>query len=166
MKGNISMDFYHVAQICKNGHLVNSKFDTSPNLSQQYCPICGAQTITACPECGSPLHGEYEVDGIVAIGFQTNVDAYCYSCGKPYPWTKSALLSASAIIYEEENLSDELKQSMVDSLEDIITETPNTTLASVRMKRCIHSAGKFTADALRQFVIDFGCDLVKKTLGL
>lgn len=63
-------------------------------------------------------------------------------------------------------LSEQLKASLVESLPDIVTETPATDLAIVRVKKCLATAGKFTADAVRQFVIDFGCELAIKSLGL
>ena len=70
------------------------------------------------------------------------------------------------MIQEEEELSDSMKESLTSSLPDIISETPGTNLAIVRMKKALMSAGKFTAEALRQFVIDFGCELAVKSLGL
>lgn len=160
------MPFYHLAQVCKNGHMINDRADTDPSYNKRFCPRCGAETITTCPSCNAKIHGDYEIEGVAFVGCFTSADPYCYNCGEPYPWTKSALLAAAALIYEEEALTDEQKQRTIDSLPDIITETPNTNLASVRFKKCLVSVGKFTADGLRQFAIDFGCELAKKTIGL
>lgn len=76
------------------------------------------------------------------------------------------MLAASGLIYEEENIPDDLKDRTVETLRDIISETPNTTLAATRLKKCLISSGTFVAEGLRQFVIDFGCELAKRTLGL
>lgn len=122
--------------------------------------------ITNCPHCNALIRGELYDDDIAIIGPQPVVDSYCTNCGNPYPWTESALESTALLIQEEEELSEQLKASLVESLPDIITETPRTNLAVVRVKKCLASAGKFTADAVRQFAIDFGCELVKKSLGL
>lgn len=84
--------------------------------------------------------------------------------GSPYPWTSAALQNAKAIIEEDSELNDELKFSMSDSLPDILAETPGTNLAVVRLKKVFRQAGKLTCDALRQFVIDFGCELAKRSL--
>ena len=153
---------YHNASICKNGHVV-SKYDAN---TQKYCSKCGAEVISLCPHCSLPIRGLF-VSEIYIIGNRpyTRPD-YCYNCGKPYPRTESALESTALLIQEEEELSEQLKTSLVESLPDIITETPKTNLAVVRVKKCLASAGKFTADAVRQFAIDFGCEFAKKSLGL
>ncbi len=160
------MGFYHTAQVCKNGHWINLKADTKPEHNKNFCSLCGAETISACPSCSAKIHGRYEEPNVLYGNFHPPVDKYCYNCGKPYPWTQSALLAATALIYEEENLSDDLKDQTVASLNDIITETPQTTLAAVRLKKCLSSVGKFTADGIRQFAVDFGCELARKILGL
>lgn len=119
----------------------------------KYCASCGSATILRCKNCNT-LIPESRI--------RPN---YCTACGFPYPWTEAAIKNATLLISEEEELSTQLKTSVIESLPDIITETPGTNLATVRVKKCLASAGKFTADAVRQFVIDFGCELAKKSLG-
>lgn len=85
---------------------------------------------------------------------------------KTIPRIQSALESASLIIKEETELSEDLRDLANESLPDIVSETPRTALASTRMKRVISGATSITAEMVRQFVIDFGCELAKKYLGL
>lgn len=154
-------DFY--AKICTNGHV---SIEYHPLTGNEYCEFCGALMIAKCPHCHATIK-EWHYNGIVVAGKPDfTKPLYCKSCGNPYPWTESALQSAKLLIQEEEELSEQLRTSLVDSLPDIITETPSTNVAIVRVKKCLTSAGKFTADAIRQFVIDFGCELAKKSLGL
>lgn len=157
---------YLTAQICMNGHMITSSIEHCPELKESFCSKCGAETITTCPNCNAPLRGELYDDEVSILGYTPSVDSYCTNCGKPYPWTESALQNTALLIQEEEELSEQLKESLVESLPNIITETPATNLAVVRVKKCLASAGKFTTDAVRQFVIDFGCELAKKSLGL
>ncbi len=159
------MGFYHLAQICTNGHLITGSADEYPELCVSHCIKCGAPTITHCPSCSAPIHGNYDC-GVVALGGTASVGSYCHNCGKPYPWTEIAIQSAQDVILEDDSLNESLKNSMVESLPDIISETPQTNLAVVRMKKVIAAAGKFSADSLRQFVIDFGCELAKNLFGL
>ena len=147
------------------GHMINDTADMHPECNQLFCSKCGAASVSFCPSCNAMIHGEYDC-GVVVIGGSTPVEPYCYNCGKPYPWTESALKNARLLIQEEEEFSEQLKASLSDSLPDIVSETPGTQLAVVRTKKALTSAGKFTADAMRQFVIDFGCELAKKSLGL
>ena len=158
------MSFYHTAQVCLNGHMITDSVDEYPEQRKSFCPRCGARTITNCPSCQSPIHGNYDC-GIVVIGFDDGLDSYCYNCGKPYPWIVSALEATSQLIMEESSLDNLSKNALVDSLPDIISETPKTRLASVRLKKCLSSFGSFAADGIRQFVIDFGCELAIKIIG-
>lgn len=160
------MTKYLTAQVCLNGHMITSSIERNPEQKQDYCSKCGAKTITNCPNCAAPLRGELYDDDCVIIGYTPSVDAYCPKCGTPFPWTSSAIENAALLIQEEEELSNQLKASTIESLPAIVTETPATNVAVVRIKKCLASAGKFTAEGLRQFVIDFGCELAKKSLGL
>ena len=148
---------------CINGHtLVTSRWiDTV-----EFCEKCGAKMIDKCPECGSPIK-EWSYGGVVVLGTpQYTRAAYCRKCGKPYPWTQSALEAAIELVQEEEELDDIQRSKLVDSLPDIISETPKTQVAIVRFKKALLSVGKFTAEGLRQFAVDFGCELAKNQLGL
>ena len=70
------------------------------------------------------------------------------------------------LVMEDEELQDTAKEALVASLPDVIAETPKTQLATVRVKKALLAAGKFTAEGLRQFAIDFGCEFLKSQLGL
>jgi len=154
------MSNFDTAQICLNGHLLTESVEEYPS-DQSYCSKCGSKSITKCPNCNAQLHGYGRYLDIIK---PTEVTAYCYNCGKPYPWTESAIESAKLLIQEEETLSIEEKSALVESLKDIISETPRTTLAVTRLNKFLKSAGKFSVDAIRQFVIDFGCELAIKKL--
>lgn len=156
---------YRTAQICLNGHCITSSADVYPQHQQNFCDQCGAPTIMECPACHTPIRGYYDSPGVIgSLGY--DVPAYCYHCGKQFPWTESAMEAVAALVMEDEDLQDATKKALVDSLPDVISETPKTNLAVVRVKKALLSAGKFTVEGLRQFAIDFGCELVKKQLGL
>ena len=148
---------------CINGHtLVSSRWIDKA----EFCEKCGAKMMDKCQECGSPIK-EWNYRGAAVLGTpQYARAAYCKWCGKPYPWTQSAFEAVIDLVQEEEELDDIQRSKLVDSLPDIISETPKTQVAIVRFKKALLSAGKFTADGLRQFAIDFGCELAKKQLGL
>jgi len=158
------MGYYQVAQICLNGHCTCSSVDDDPEFSQNFCKTCGAKTITECPSCNAKIRGSYNNEG--SYFGQYCVPSYCYNCGAPYPWTKSALDAANELIAEDENLSEDDKTKLLESLPDIMTETPRTQLAATRIKKSLKIAGQFTAEAIRQFVVDFGCELALKAAGI
>lgn len=156
------MSSYHTAQVCLNGHLVCQSIQDYPDEQQNFCSDCGAKTITECPSCHSKLRGFYDSDFIMA----TKVEHYCFNCGVPYPWTSSAIESTQLIIQEDESLDEIQKASLIESLPDVVSETPKTKLAVVRFQKALKTAGSFTAEGVRQFAIDFGCEFAKKTLGI
>ena len=160
------MGYYHTAQICLNGDCISDKIDIYEEISQNYCEKCGAKTITTCPSCNAPIRGDYEIEGIAVLGGEYKVPYFCCECGHPYPWTKSALDATKQLISEDDKLTNDIKDKAIESLPDIISETPKTQLAASRFKRALISAGKFTAEGMRQFAIDFGCELAVKFIGI
>lgn len=157
---------FRTALICKNGHMLTSSIEDEPFAVHKFCSICGATTISACSECNAAIVGSryYERNDITEMS--SKVPAYCCDCGKPYPWTRTALETATALIQEDDGINDVQCKELVASLPDIITETPKTNVAVVRLKKALLTMGKFTAEGLRQFAIDFGCELAKSQLGL
>lgn len=149
--------------ICKDGHLIFSRGFIS---GKEYCEICGAEMLDRCESCGNPIK-TWETGGVVMVGNpKYDRPAYCRNCGSPYPWTLAAINAATEIIEEEEGLDDAQREKLISSIPDFIAETPRTQLAVTRFKKFAQSAGKFTLEALRQFVIDFGCEFARQQLGL
>lgn len=154
-------DFY--AKICRNGHLLIQSSPVEPN---EYCEVCGAGVLSKCPACNVTIK-EWNYNGIVVLNKpRYTKPLYCKSCGKPYPWTAAAIEATAMAIQEDSELSELERKNLEDSLPDLISETPKTGLASIRVKKALLKAGSFTADGIRQFVIDFGCELAKKSIGL
>jgi len=80
------MGQYDAYLVCKNGHGVNESFYRHPAHNKNFCALCGAQTIMACPSCGHDIQGEYHVDGVISFGSVTPVPDICNNCGKDFPW--------------------------------------------------------------------------------
>ena len=154
-------DFY--AKVCLNGHPLVT---TAPLNSEEYCEKCGSKMISKCPNCNSIIK-QWHYNGFAYIGTPSfELPMYCKSCGNPYPWTEAALKATALMIQEDAELSELERKNLEEALPDIISETPKTKVASIRVKKALLSAGQFTAEAVREFVIDFGCELAKKSIGL
>lgn len=152
---------YYPAFICGNGHCRSSFAHTC---TDKFCEQCGAAIISKCPHCGNTIQGRY--DGAFGYPAKYIVPSYCKDCGKPYPWTSSAIQAAIDILAEDESLSTDAYEKIVEILPDVVTETPKSQLAVIRLKNALKSIGKFAAEGLRQFIIDFGCEVVKQQMGL
>lgn len=153
---------YNIASICKNGHCASSLGDVTDET--KFCKQCGQPVICACPDCGTNIRGT--LDDAYAMLRPYEVPAYCHNCGSAYPWTKSALAAAEAIIAEDTAISSTLRDQVIEVLPDIVSETPKSSLAAVRLKKVLSSAGKITSDFLRQFIVDFACEYIKRSFGL
>jgi len=155
---------YHQALICVNGHCVSSSIDASPEAEQKFCSKCGEKTISACPNCHSEIRGRYNATSRVCLE-EYKVPPYCHNCGEAYPWTLAAMEGATEIIIEADGCSDEDKEKLANSLPYIMMETPKTQLAITRIKKALLVVDEFTADAIRQFALAYGCDLTKREIG-
>lgn len=80
------MASYDTAQVCLNGHLVNGRAGSAPELNKEFCGKCGAKTVSECVSCKSSIHGDLLPDGTVAGMSATEAPEFCHKCGKAHSW--------------------------------------------------------------------------------
>lgn len=86
------MGYYDSAVVCRNGHVITDMASRSSQAGQKFCDDCGAATLSRCPNCGTPIRGDYHSDSVVFISARAPVaPKNCHECGKPYPWTRWSL---------------------------------------------------------------------------
>lgn len=159
----MSDSYYDTAQICLNGHVINTMSSSSPQSNQKHCDECGAQTITACPDCNIPIRGYCHVPGVLAF-FDYKKPGYCYNCGEPYPWTIASLEAAQELADELDNLSADERQQLKDSFPDLVKSTPRTVVAETRFKKLIKKAGAEAYGGMKSILIDVVSEAVKKSV--
>jgi hypothetical protein len=159
------MGEYDVAQICLNGHLINHSMRRLPQFNKKFCDKCGAPTISNCPICSAEIQGQYHPGYVEAsIGRYRSPPAFCPNCGGPYPWTEAKIQAAHELAQELEGISDDEKTILTQSIDDIVKDTPQTTLAATRFKRLVSKMGKPVADAFRDILVDIVSETAKKML--
>ena len=151
---------YSGATICLNGHVVSYRNANS----QKYCSKCGQETYSTCTHCGQPIRGKYEAQGIVDLTGYYDKPYYCYNCGEPYPWTQIILDNAVELLALDDDINDESKQLIKDSLPDLMIETPKTPIAVAKYKKGMSKAGQVVADSMRQLLVDVISETAKKVL--
>ena len=164
----IDLDFamsnwYDTAQICVNGHVVTDKFVKSPEVGRKFCEKCGAPTITNCQACSAIIRGFHHLEH-VSYSADYKLPSFCPDCGKPYPWTEAKIQAAYELTEEMENLSDEEKELLSRSIDDLITDSPRTELAATRFKKLLVKVGEPAAYALRTLVVDIASETAKKLI--
>lgn len=155
--------YYDTAQVCLNGHVTNSMAQTLQTSNQNHCDECGEKTIMACPECSTPIRGEYQVPGVVAITHYS-APAFCHSCGTSFPWTQRKLDAAKELADEFEELTKKEREKLKGSLDDLISDTPKTQVAEARFKRLMKKAGREAYDGMKSILVDVVSEAVKKSV--
>jgi len=89
---------------------------------------------------------------------------FCPDCGKPYPWTEAKLKAAQELSDELDNLSPEEREMLKKSLNDIVRDTPQTTVAATRFKRLVAKAGKAAAGGFWDILKDVLSETAKKII--
>jgi len=160
------MSSFTNAQVCLNGHIITLSTEQEPFNMENYCADCGAKTITKCPSCGKQIRGNslYDTMGFASVDVNREPDAYCPYCGKPYPWTQTALETAEAIIREDETLTEEQMQQFCECLPDLLIETKKTNIALIRYKKFVDKAASVTGPALLDVLTGVASEVMKDKL--
>ena len=150
------------ALICENGHLITDCIEYFTELNKPFCKICGAKTYSECPKCGKRIRGMKYFGQFDEWEEQPDFifPAYCEECGNAFPWTEKAEAAIKAIIMEDEKLNANEQYNLVNSIPDIMCETPATNLAISRFKKMMKKASQITATAVLQFITKYGCEKV------
>ena len=159
----MSEGYYEVAQICRNGHVINAYAQSQPEHNKKYCDKCGAPTMMSCEQCGTEIRGKYVSPHVLSTSRLT-APKYCHNCGSAYPWTKTQLEVARELVEEFEELDEAEKEQLKESLPDILSETPKTELAGRQWRRSLSKLGKGAYEEMRSFLIDLLSETAKKII--
>jgi hypothetical protein len=157
---------------CLNGHYIGQKSsiprartslevqryldrgeDPEPSLPA-FCPTCGAKNINKCQSCKAPIE------------YYRETNMYCGGCGKAFPWTEAALRSAKEFTDELQELSTEQKQILKQTFDDLVVDTPRTSLAASRFKRIVDTLAPAAKDILTKIVVEVATQAAKTGMGL
>ena len=151
-------DWYDTMQVCLNGHVINDCSKAYPNHNKDYCDKCGAKAITQCQKCNKDIQGYYHQKGVADLSIKKS-PSFCHSCGRPYPWTELKIEAAIGLVRELE-LPEEEYKSISESIEDIATDNPRTTLAITRINKLLN---KITDSSIGKAFYKVITDIASKT---
>ncbi len=157
------MGYYNTAQICQNGHIINSNASGSPERNKKYCSKCGAQTITKCNLCSANIRGAYVIPSVISNGTMS-LPLYCYECGGAYPWTSNIIKGVEEIISMSEGLNDTEKAEIKSSVPALVNASPAGDVAAVKLKQNFKKIGESGISAIRSLVVDVLSETAKKIL--
>jgi hypothetical protein len=155
---------YMTAEVCLSGHVITSAIERAPEMTSKFCATCGAGTIHACPSCGTAIRGDYEVPGVVAIGFTYRPPNHCHNCGAAFPWTTAKIEAAQEHAAEIEGLDAAEKEQLQGAIADLAAGGARTELAASRFKRLMKKAGQTVGSGLYKVVVDVATEAAKKAI--
>ncbi len=79
------MSYKDFQQICENGHQITDSMYSHPEDNKNFCPQCGAKTISKCPSCHARIPGHEYHEGVF-FPYQAEVPEHCGECGTAFPW--------------------------------------------------------------------------------
>jgi hypothetical protein len=153
---------YDTAQICLDGHVINARAATDQEHNKKFCDKCGKPTITTCQHCNTPIQGQYHHPNYA--GYKYVPPRFCPECGSIYPWTEARLKDARELADELTELTDEEKEKLKQSLDDIVHDSPRTQVAASRFKRFVAKAGPGVAEMFRSLLVDIASETAKKLI--
>ncbi len=165
------------AIFCRNGHFNGYVPDPNPSYGGEkvlhgwqipqvekelarlaFCPTCGFENVFDCPHCESAIESDEEQ--------APERPAYCSSCGKPFPWTETALTAAKEYTDQLEELSTQDKAALKETFNDLAADTPRTELAATHFKKFILKMGPTAGDVLKNIAVNFVTEAAKKWTGI
>jgi hypothetical protein len=154
--------WYDTALVCENGHTINDAVKASPDRSDKFCATCGAAAVGKCGGCGTPIRGDYHVEGVGAPS-SFRVPAYCHECGKAYPWTE-ALIRAAQDLIELSDAEPGEQEKLKQSLPALAGDTPQAQVAATRMRKFLLGAGRQVADGMKQILVQVAAESVSRVM--
>ncbi len=156
--------WYDTAQICLSGHVINSAVKASPEHSAKFCKVCGESTFTTCAVCKTEIRGKHFMKGVWDLSARIALPRFCEVCGNPYPWTQAKMKAAQDLVSVVDNLSEEERNELRNSVDDIVKDTPQTTIAATRFKKLIKKADKGAAEGFKNILTDIISEAAKKMI--
>lgn len=159
------MGHYDVAQICVNGHVVNSYSVKYPEHNSNFCNKCGAKTINKCTKCGADIQGTYHMDNMVNFD-EFLAPSYCTNCGKAYPWIEEKLKALDDIIGLMDELSENEKEDFKESARNLTSDNPKTGLSILKIKKFSKKAGQEMWGLAKDLIVQISTEAALKGMGI
>jgi hypothetical protein len=153
---------YLKSEVCANGHPTTGVIELSPEMTAPFCPRCGAMTIRHCPQCNSPIRGEYYVPGYLSTR-EYHPPNHFHNYGSAFPWSAAKLQAAKEHAAEAEGLNDAERTQLQGVIDDLAAGGARTELAASRFKRLMKKAGE-AGSGLYKIVVDVASEAAKKAI--
>lgn len=167
--GNLQDGNFYPAQICLHGHVITADGRDLISASgrvgireNEHCSKCGSRCIHRCEHCDAPIRGKRTMQHEVSVRPSYVPPSFCYNCAKPYPWMAERLETARQLLWNDDKLSIEERESLWGLLQYVMSD-PKSDLVPAKRK-LIEIRLQSALAATREFVLDFLAKATKEML--
>jgi len=89
--------------------------------------------------------------------------AYCNNCGRAFPWTTAAVAATKELAIEAD-LSEMDRNELPDIIENLVRETPRSSVAAARMRRILEKAKPWASEGFKTILIEVVTEGAKKMI--
>jgi len=97
------------------------------------------------------------------LGYDTP-PRYCHQCGKPYPWTETAIHEAIRLAADEAAWSAEDQEAFNEAVPELCKSGPKTDRAVATVLRLMDKAGEYTVNTFKRVMVAFAAEAVKQQI--
>lgn len=156
------MGTYQPAAICLNGHTASQNVHS--HAPGRFCGDCGEPIIQACPSCNSIIRGYYDVPGVISLGGGYEPDAYCFHCGKAYPWTQRKMDAIADTLTATDELTEVEVENLKSYLPHIVRDVPQTKPAALRIAALLGRVKGPVQKVAHDLLMEIASETAKKVL--
>jgi len=166
--GRLEGNFYP-AQICLHGHVITADghdligADGRVGIRKdEHCQKCGSRCVTHCESCKAPIRGKRTMSHEDYVRPSFVPPSFCYNCAKPYPWMEDRLQTARELLWNDDKLSIEERESLWGLLQYVMSD-PKSDLVPAKRK-LIDIKLEPALAVTREFILDFLAKFAAETL--
>lgn len=167
--GNLQDGNFFPAQICLHGHVITADGRDLISASgrvgireNEHCSKCGSRCINRCEHCHVPIRGKRTMQHEVSVRPSYVPPSFCYNCAKPYPWMQDRLDTARDLLWHDDKLSLEERESLWGLLQYVMSD-PKSDLVPAKRKLIDIKLGGAVA-ATREFIENIIAKSIAETL--
>ncbi len=182
MENYDDIESYGIAQVCINGHVITIDYEHEKYKGMKKCSICGKDTITKCPTCGTDIQGglcvdrtetyedEYEnyhsekVHDCITSNENYQLPLYCRECGNPFPWTEILISKVSFALSSIKDLDQNQVAYLMELLPDLVIDNNKTPEAVNQLRYFLRNSKKTIVEGIKEIFIEVVAESVKRIL--
>jgi hypothetical protein len=136
---------------------------TREKLAPAFCGICGAEVLTECPKCATPI------TTINYLGGETEPYAFCIGCSQPFHWatTEQVVNKLRYLLDKDSSLTHTDRTELRNAIDELVLpDTPEAEAPKIRAVELIRQKAPNVFRSAQPIFISILSSAIQKALGL